>query len=158
MAKKKRKIAILDGIKKTKKNGKVHPIFKQKLTLGQKASDIIASFGGSWTFISIFGFFLFTWMAINTWIFFNRGFDPYPYILLNLVLSCLAAIQAPIILMTQNRQAERDRIDAKYDHQINRKAEREIQRIQKDLYNLRRSVEIKKNNVKKKQVIFIKKT
>ena len=84
-------------------------------------------------------------MCINSWLLINRPFDPYPYILLNLTLSCLAAIQAPIILMTQNRQAERDRIDAKYDHQINRKAEREIQSIQKDLDKITRHIlEIKR--------------
>lgn len=126
--------------KNSRKNGNGHPLFTQKLTLGQKAADKIAVFGGSWTFISIFAVFLISWMGVNTWIFLNRGFDPYPYILLNLVLSCLAAIQAPVILMAQNRQAQRDRIDAKYDHQINRKAEREIQRVQKDLYNIRRMI------------------
>lgn len=126
--------------KKNHKNGHEHPLFSQELTLGQRAADMIAGFGGSWTFITMFGVFLFGWMIINAWIFLNKGFDPYPYILLNLVLSCLAAIQAPIILMAQNRQAERDRIDAKYDHQINRKAEREIQRVQKDLYNIKRMI------------------
>ena len=98
-----------------------HPLFRERLSLGQRAADKIAEFGGSWTFIIIFGCFLLLWMALNTFYLFNRGFDPYPYILLNLVLSCLAAIQAPVILMAQNRQAERDRIDANYDHQINRK-------------------------------------
>jgi len=115
-------------------------LFRERLSLGQRAADKIAEFGGSWTFIIIFGCFLLLWMALNTFYLFNRGFDPYPYILLNLVLSCLAAIQAPVILMAQNRQAERDRIDANYDHQINRKAEREIQRIQKDLDYIRRAM------------------
>jgi len=126
--------------KESKRNGNYHPLFSQELTFGQRASDVIANFGGSWTFISLFFIFLFGWIGVNTWIFLNRGFDPYPYVLLNLFLSCLAAIQAPIILMAQNRQAQRDRIDAKYDHQINRKAEREIQRIQKDLYSIRRMI------------------
>ena len=124
-----------------KKNGKdKHPMFHQKLTLGQKAADKISQFGGSWTFIIIFFLFLFTWMAINSWIILKKPYDPYPFILLNLVLSCLAAVQAPLILMTQNRQAERDRIDAKYDHQVNRKAEREIQGIQKDIASIRRMI------------------
>jgi len=122
------------------KNGNGHPLFSQNLTLGQRASEFISEFGGSWTFIIIFMAFLLFWMFINTWIFYNRGFDPYPFILLNLVLSCLAAIQAPIILMAQNRQTIRDRIDASYDHQINRKAEREIQRVQKDLHNIRKMI------------------
>lgn len=110
-----------------------HPVFRQKLTLGQKAADIIASFGGSWTFIIIFILVFIFWIIINAWLLMKRPFDPYPFILLNLVLSCLAAIQAPVILMAQNRQAERDRIDAHYDHAINRKAERENQLILKDL-------------------------
>jgi uncharacterized membrane protein len=128
--------------KNGKKNGNnhEHPIFKQKLTIGQKAADFIARFGGSWTFIIIFFFFLFVWMGINAWLIMKKPFDPYPFILLNLVLSCLAAIQAPVILMSQNRQAERDRIDAKYDHQVNRKAEREIQFIQKDLASIRKMI------------------
>lgn len=117
-----------------------HPIFRQELTIGQKAADRIAEVGGSWTFIVIFFVFLGIWMCINVWLISEKPFDPYPFILLNLTLSCLAAVQAPVILMAQNRQAERDRLDAKYDHQINRKAEREIQAIQKDLESIRKMV------------------
>ena len=125
-----------------KKNGKNnhHPVLKQKLTLGQRASDAIAKSGGSWTFIGIFLFFFVVWMVINSLILVKRPFDPYPYILLNLALSCLAAIQAPIILMSQNRQTERDRMQFKYDYKVNRLAEREIQAIQKDLDSIRRMV------------------
>jgi uncharacterized membrane protein len=123
-----------------------HPIFREKLTFGQRSADRLANVGGSWWFILAFFIFIVVWMGINSWILFKKPFDPYPYILLNLTLSCLAAIQAPIILMTQNRQTERDRIDAKYDHQINRKAEREIQKIQVDLDKITRHVlEIKRN-------------
>jgi uncharacterized membrane protein len=124
--------------------GEYHPRLKEDLTLGQKAADFIANFGGSWKFITLFILFLVAWMGINTWFLLQKQFDPYPYILLNLVLSCLAAIQAPIILMTQNRQTERDRIDAKYDHAVNRKAEREIQQIQRDLASIRRYLKAKK--------------
>ncbi len=113
-----------------------HPVFRQKLTLKQRAADRIADFGGSWLFITFFFCFLFGWMILNT-IILVKGYDPYPFILLNLVLSMLAAIQAPIILMAQNRQAERDRIHAHYDYQVNRKAEREIQNMQKDLDELK---------------------
>ncbi len=109
-----------------------HPIFREELKLGQRAADAIAQFGGSWTFIILFFGLLLIWMGLNSWVLLKKPFDPYPFILLNLVLSCLAAIQAPVILMSQNRQAERDRIDAKYDHAINRKAERENQQLQKD--------------------------
>ena len=123
-----------------KKNGKSHPIFRQKLTLGQRASDGISRFGGSWTFIIIFGVFLVAWIGINSFFLLRRPFDPFPYILLNLALSCLAAIQAPIILMAQNRQAERDRIDAKYNYGVNRKAEREIQVLQRQLLNFKKKV------------------
>lgn len=115
------------------KRSKNHPSFKHRLSHGQKASDKIAELGGSWTFIFSFLAFLVFWMFLNVFLLKSKTFDHYPFILLNLVLSCLAAIQAPIILMAQNRQAERDRLDAKYDHQVNRKAEREIQNMQKDL-------------------------
>ena len=117
-----------------------HPILREDLTLGQKAADKIAGFGGSWTFIISFIVLLVIWMMINSLYLLSKAFDPYPFILLNLVLSCLAALQAPIILMAQNRQTERDRIDAKYDHAVNRKAEREIQSIQRDLHSIRRMI------------------
>ncbi len=120
-------------------SGKHHPVFKIKLTFGQRASDALSRYAGSWGFIMGFLVFLVLWMAANVYAWINQ-WDPYPFILLNLVLSCLAAIQAPVILMSQNRQAERDRIDAKYDHQVNRKAEREIQRIMKDLDAIRRII------------------
>ena len=125
-----------------------HPLFRQELTVGQKAADAIAKFGGSWTFIILFFMLLFIWVGINSFFLFKKPFDPYPYIFLNLMLSCLAAIQAPVILMAQNRQAERDRIDAKYDHAINRKAERENQQLQKDLDKLTRLVKEMKNKQK----------
>jgi len=121
-----------------------HPIFREKLSVGQQASDLIASFGGSWTFIFLFMLIFFIWIGLNTLFLLKEPFDPFPFILLNLTLSGLAALQAPIILMTQNRQTERDRIDAKYDHQINRKAEREIQKIQQDLDFIRKKLNIKK--------------
>ncbi len=113
-----------------------HPVFRQKWTFGQRIADKIADFGGSWTFIIFFFIILFTWVLLNTVLLYTK-YDPYPFILLNLVLSCLAAIQAPVILMAQNRQAERDRIHAHYDYQVNRKAEREIQNMQKDLDELK---------------------
>ncbi len=113
-----------------------HPVFRQKWTFGQRIADKIADFGGSWTFIIFFFVVLTIWILLNTILLYTK-YDPYPFILLNLVLSCLAAIQAPVILMAQNRQAERDRIHAHYDYQVNRKAEREIQNMQKDLDELK---------------------
>src|SRR5437867_12775717 len=83
--------------------------FERKLTFGERLSDQIASFGGSWRFIILFGVVLVVWIILNAALLLNRGFDPYPFILLNLILSCLAAIQAPIIMMSQNRDEARDR-------------------------------------------------
>ena len=97
-------------------------------TTGQRAADAVAKFGGSWTFIILFGVVLICWVVLNSFILtnYNKTFDPYPYILLNLFLSMLASIQAPIILMSQNRQAELDRINAEHDYEVNLKAELEI--------------------------------
>src|SRR5213076_301895 len=91
-------------------------------TFGDRLADRVASFGGSWKFLILFGFFIFVWMAINSLLLIS-GFDPYPYILLNLFLSMIAAVQAPIIMMSQNRQAAKDRLDAAHDYEVNLKAE-----------------------------------
>jgi len=99
------------------------------LTTGQRIADKVASFGGSWTFIISFGFFIFIWISINIYWLVNKGFDPYPFILLNLILSCLAALQAPVIMMSQNRQEEKDRDRAKKDYMINLKSELEIRTL-----------------------------
>lgn len=118
-----------------------HPIFLEKLHLGQRAADKIAEIGGSWTFIIFLSAVLAFWMLVNSYfLIFKEAFDPYPFILLNLFLSSLAAFQAPIILMAQNRQSQRDRIDAKYDHQINRKAERENRIMMKDLETIKKKL------------------
>lgn len=97
-------------------------------TLGQRAADAVAKFGGSWTFVGLFTATMLTWVVLNAVLLSMRGstFDPYPYILLNLFLSMLAAIQAPIILMSQNRESERDRIRGEHDYEVNLKAELEI--------------------------------
>jgi uncharacterized membrane protein len=102
---------------------------KQILTAGQRIADKVASFGGSWTFIISFGVFIFIWISINIFWLFNKGFDPYPFILLNLILSCLAALQAPVIMMSQNRQEEKDRDRSKKDYMINLKSELEIRTL-----------------------------
>jgi len=104
------------------------PFMSQKLTFGQRAADNLAKWAGSWTFIISFFIFLGLWMMANiyAWI---QQWDPYPFILLNLTLSCLAAIQAPVILMSQNREVQRDRQRAEYDYAVNRKAERQIEKI-----------------------------
>ena len=116
-----------------KKNPKNLPIFGSSRTLGQRASDGLTKAAGSWAFIISFFIFLGLWIYVNATMLikYNIGtpWDPYPFILLNLTLSCLAAIQAPIILMSQNRQTQRDRIKAENDYRINKKAEKEIQEI-----------------------------
>jgi uncharacterized membrane protein len=89
----------------------------------------VADFGGSWTFIISFLLFIVVWIAANVYILVNKGFDPYPFILLNLILSCIAALQAPVIMMSQNRQEEKDRNRAKKDYMINLKSELEIRMI-----------------------------
>jgi uncharacterized membrane protein len=106
------------------------------LTLGEKMADGIAQFGGSWTFILFFFGSILFWILLNVFWYNNQGFDPYPYILLNLVLSCLASIQAPIIMMSQNRQEQKDRIRSEHDYQINLKAELEIQILSEKLDHL----------------------
>jgi uncharacterized membrane protein len=102
---------------------------QQNLTTGQKVADKVASFGGSWTFIISFGVFIFIWITINVFWLVNKSFDPYPFILLNLILSCLAALQAPVIMMSQNRLEEKDRQRAKNDYMINLKSELEIRTL-----------------------------
>jgi uncharacterized membrane protein len=106
------------------------------LTTGQRLADKVASFGGSWTFIILFGLFILIWISINTAWLANRGFDPFPFILLNLLLSCIAAIQAPVIMMSQNRQEEKDRDRAKKDYMINLKSEVEIRTLNEKIDHL----------------------
>lgn len=109
---------------------------ESELTLGQRLADRVASFGGSWTFISAFGVFLVCWIMLNIIFLGNQGFDPYPFILLNLILSCIAALQAPIIMMSQNRQEEKDRERAKKDYMINLKSELEIRVLHEKIDHL----------------------
>lgn len=103
--------------------------FARKLTFGENLADRVAEFGGSWAFILCFAGVIIIWIAFNTVSLLSRPFDPYPYILLNLVLSCLAAIQAPVIMMSQNRQEAKDRLRAEHDYRVNLKAELEIRHL-----------------------------
>ena len=112
---------------------------KQKLTFSQKAADAATRFVGSWSFIILFFIYLFIWMGLNM-VAFVQKWDPYPFILLNLTLSCIAAIQAPLILMSQNRTTERDRIKAERDYLVNRKAEREVEDMQRDLDEIKKMI------------------
>jgi uncharacterized membrane protein len=110
--------------------------FQKKLSLGERLADQIADFGGSWTFITLFAGFILIWIVINTIVLIVRPFDPYPFILLNLMLSCLAAVQAPIIMMSQNRQETRDRLRSENDYRVNLKAELEIRHLHEKLDHL----------------------
>jgi uncharacterized membrane protein len=112
--------------------------FETELSFGERLSDRIAAFGGSWTFIIIFGGILLVWIVVNTAILATRAFDPYPFILMNLILSCLAALQAPIIMMSQNRSESRDRARAENDYKVNLKAELEIRHLHEKLDHLLR--------------------
>lgn len=105
-------------------------------TFGQLVADKVADFGGSWKFIILFGVFIVLWILANIYILYNKGFDPYPFILLNLILSCLAALQAPVIMMSQNRQEEKDRERARKDYMINLKSELEIRMLHEKLDHL----------------------
>lgn len=110
--------------------------FEEKRTVGQRLADRLATFGGSWKFIAIFMGVLVGWIVLNSIILITRCFDPFPFILLNLILSCLAALQAPVIMMSQNRQEAKDRLRAQHDYQINLKAEIEIRGLHEKIDHL----------------------
>src|SRR5207253_1421499 len=125
---------------RSQNNGMIAELIRPSLLefIKKRLSDHIASFGGSWRFISLFGAVLFGWIILNAILLLNRGFDPYPFILLNLILSCLAAIQAPIIMMSQNRAEARDRLRAENDYKVNLKAELEIRHLHEKIDHLLR--------------------
>lgn len=127
-------------------------------TFGQRAADAVAKFGGSWTFIILFGVVLICWVILNSYILanYNKAFDPYPYILLNLFLSMLASIQAPIILMSQNRQSELDRLNAEHDYEVNLKAELEIMLLHEKVDLLREEQWSELLDIQKEQLKFLK--
>lgn len=115
----------------------VHREFERRRTFGERLADRVAEFGGSWTFILLFFLFLALWTSANLWLL-RRPFDPYPFIFLNLMLSMLAALQAPIIMMSQNRAAAHDRMRAEQDYEVNLKAEIEIMALHEKLDRLRK--------------------
>lgn len=124
-----------------------HPLFGSKKTIGQKAADSLTKWAGSWTFIITLFIFIGSWVYLNMAAFIKQ-WDPWPFIILNLCLSCLAAIQAPIILMSQNREAQKDRLRASYDYSINKKAEKEISEIQDEIREIKVILLGKKNTKK----------
>jgi len=128
---------VLESMKeKTTLTDKLDGDEEQVMTFGQRIADKVASFGGSWTFIISFGVFLLIWICVNIYWLGNKGFDPYPFILLNLILSSLAALQAPVIMMSQNRQEEKDRERGKMDYMINLKSELEIRMLHEKIDHL----------------------
>ena len=128
---------VLDAIKNNSiLSENIQDEIEAELTFGQRIADKVAAFGGSWTFIITFFSFILIWMMINIWFLATRPFDPFPFILLNLILSCLAAIQAPIIMMSQNRQEQKDRQRGEHDYKINLKAELEIKLLSEKIDHL----------------------
>ena len=111
--------------------------FDRSLTFGERLADKVAEVGGSWAFIIVFLLVMMAWMAFNSFVLHREAFDPYPYILLNLALSCLAALQAPVIMMSQNRQADSDRAQAKNDYEVNVRTELEILQVHEKMNALR---------------------
>jgi uncharacterized membrane protein len=123
-------LAVMESIKnRDLLSAKLDMDAGEKSSLGQRIADRVALFGGSWKFIIIFAVVIFLWILINSYLLLKKPYDPYPFILLNLILSCLAAIQAPVIMMSQNRQETKDRARAQNDYQINLKAEIEIRQL-----------------------------
>jgi CRP/FNR family transcriptional regulator, cyclic AMP receptor protein len=131
-----RRLRATDELLRTHVSRNVNVEAEERMTLGARVADKVAAFGGSWKFIIIFGTVMTVWVIMNTAALFSRHFDPYPYILLNLFLSMIAAIQAPVIMMSQNRQAAKDRLQADQDYQVNLKAELEVAQLHRKLDNL----------------------
>lgn len=128
---------VLDSLQKQELiSSNVDNEFERDWTFGERLADQIAAFGGSWSFLIIFALFISFWIVMNTIVLFWRPVDPFPFILLNLLLSCLAAIQAPVIMMSQNRQEAKDRLREQHDYQVNLKAELEIRQIHEKLDHL----------------------
>jgi uncharacterized membrane protein len=119
-----------------------HEVFTEGMTFGERLADRVASIGGSWSFIIGFAVFLAAWVLLNVWILAANAFDPFPFIFLNLMLSMLAALQAPIIMMSQNRQAAKDRLEARLDYETNTRAEMQILALSDELAALRKDMRV----------------
>jgi CRP/FNR family transcriptional regulator, cyclic AMP receptor protein len=131
-----RRLRVTDDLLRTRVSRNLNVEEQERMTLGQRVADKVASFGGSWTFISIFAGILLVWILLNTSALLAHHFDPYPYILLNLFLSMIAAVQAPVIMMSQNRQAAKDRLKGDLDYEVNLKAELEVAQLHRKVDNL----------------------
>jgi uncharacterized membrane protein len=131
-----RRLRATDELLRTRVARNVNVEQEERMTLGERVADKVAAFGGSWTFIFIFGAIMLVWVIVNTVALFRHHFDPYPYILLNLFLSMIAAIQAPVIMMSQNRQSAKDRLQADQEYEVNLKAELEVAQLHRKLDRL----------------------
>jgi CRP/FNR family transcriptional regulator, cyclic AMP receptor protein len=131
-----RRLRTTDDLLRTRVSRNVNVEAEDRMTLGERIADKVASFGGSWTFIIIFGVVMLIWVLMNTTALLRDHFDPYPFILLNLFLSMTAAIQAPVIMMSQNRQSSKDRLQADMDYEVNLKAELEVAQLHRKVDNM----------------------
>jgi CRP/FNR family cyclic AMP-dependent transcriptional regulator len=131
-----RRLRHTDDLLRTRVSRNLNVEEQERMTLGQRVADKVATFGGSWPFIFIFGGILLFWVLLNSTALLARHFDPYPYILLNLFLSMLAAVQAPVIMMSQNRQSAKDRLKGDLDYEVNLKAELEVAQLHRKVDNL----------------------
>lgn len=136
-----RRLRATDELLRTRVSRNVNVEQQERMTLGERVADKVAAFGGSWTFIMIFAAIMLVWVFINSAALFSRHFDPYPYILLNLFLSMIAAVQAPVIMMSQNRQAAKDRLQADQDYEVNLKAELEVGQLHHKIDHLHARLE-----------------
>ena len=133
-------IRFLADLRRVGAGRDAHALFDERLTFGQRLADRVAAVGGSWGFIIGFGVFLGAWAILNTVILAAHAFDPFPFIFLNLMLSMLAALQAPVIMMSQNRQAAKDRFEARLDYETNQRAETQIEALHDKIDTLREEV------------------
>jgi CRP/FNR family transcriptional regulator, cyclic AMP receptor protein len=131
-----RRLRVTDDLLRTRVSRNLNVEEQERMTFEQRVADKVASFGGSWTFIGIFAAIMLVWVVINSTALLSQHFDPYPYILLNLFLSMIAAIQAPVIMMSQNRQAAKDRLKGDLDYEVNLKAELEVAQLHRKVDNL----------------------
>ena len=136
-----RRLRATDELLRTQVSRNPNVEEEERLTFGERIADKVAAFGGSWTFIITFGIILAVWVVLNTSMLFSRHFDPYPYILLNLFLSMIAAVQAPVIMMSQNRQSSKDRLKSDLDYKVNLKAEMEVAHLHRKVDHIYERIE-----------------
>jgi uncharacterized membrane protein len=144
-----RRLRATDELLRTHVAKNVNEEEEEMMTVGERLADRVAAFGGSWTFIIFFGAILLTWVAINTIALHDKGFDPYPYILLNLFLSMIASLQAPVIMMSQNRQGSKDRLKADLDYEVNLKAELEVAQLHNKVDKIYEEMQVQFDRVQK---------